>query len=129
MGVVSRKRRKLVCSARVLTPATPVRSASAIASRACSSMNCSTRRTKKGAVVWPAASIARVLSCGIDARRREVCDKRVGEVRRLVPEVVAFRLTVAKIEMTLAREVGDGVFAAESDVHVSPPVLQIAGAE
>jgi hypothetical protein len=40
------------------------------------------------------------------------------------------RLTVAKIvEMTLAREVGDAVFSAESNVHVSPPLLQIAGVE
>jgi hypothetical protein len=44
-------------------------------------------------------------------------------------DVPYLRLTVAKIETTLAREVGDAVFAAESDAHVSPPVLQIAGAE
>ena len=69
IGVVLRNRRKPVCNARVLTPATVIRSASAIASRACSSTNCSTRRTKNGAVDSLTASIARCLLLGIEVKR------------------------------------------------------------
>jgi hypothetical protein len=51
-------------------------------------------------------------------------------LQRVDGDAPYLRLTVAKIvEMTLAREAGNAVFAAESDVHVSPPVLKIAGAE
>jgi hypothetical protein len=51
-------------------------------------------------------------------------------LQRVDGDAPYLRLTVAKIvEMTLAREVGDAVFSAESNVHVSPPLLQIAGVE
>jgi len=69
---------------------------------------------EKGAVVWPAASIARVLLCGTDARRRETnpgitrsatsgCDRSDA----LAPEVVAHDADIAHERPDL-RHVVDG---------------------
>jgi hypothetical protein len=69
IGVVFRNRRNPICNALALTPATPAKSSRSMASRAFSSMKCSARRTKNGAIDVAAASNARCLLCGIETSK------------------------------------------------------------
>ena len=62
--------------------------------------------------------------------KQRVADHHASPIlQRVDGDAPYLRLTVLKIETTLAREVGDAVFAAENTGHMSPPLLQIAGAE
>src|SRR5262249_33663745 len=65
----------------------------------------------------------------IKTREQPDADHHAGAVwQRIHIDGADLNLAMAKIEGTLTREIGDGVFA-ESAAHMRPPLLQIVGTE